>query len=139
MPQIYTLNYTGTEINELLSKIRRSNVVLSDTTANWNAQRQLISEAGTVYVYTDYHRLEDDVGNVTFIPDFKVGDGLGYLIDAPFVSAYYIELLREHTDNSEIHVSSTDRAFWNNKVAAVISTVSNEKLILYNSQLPPSV
>ena len=139
MPQIYTLNYTGTEINELLSKIKRTNIVLNDTTYNWNQQRQLIAEAGTIYVYRDYHRIEDEVGNPTFIPDMKIGDGQSYLIDLPFISDYTLHELMEHINDTEIHVSTEEKQFWNNKVAAVISTVSNEKLILYNSQLPPSV
>ncbi len=139
MPTIYTLDYTGSEINALLAKIRRTNVVLNDTTYNWNLQPQLRAEEGTIYVYRDYHHLEDDVGNITFIPDIKIGDGQSYLIDLPFISDYTLHYLMEHINDTNIHVSEIEKQFWNNKVAATMSTVSDEKLILYNSQNPPVV
>lgn len=80
-----------------------------DTTANWNAQTTLISSVNTMYVYTDY-RVEDGQN----IPNVKVGDGLAYLIDLPFLN---------------MDVTEAERTFWNNKVTT-IDTVTNETLIL---------
>lgn len=52
-----------------------------DTTANWDAQVQLIAERGTFYVYSDHSVDEND----NPVPGLKIGDGTSYLIDMPFV------------------------------------------------------
>ena len=54
--------------------------ILSDTTANWNAQTTLRSKPNYIYVYTDYMTVGQDI-----IPGFKIGNG-AYLIDLPFVT-----------------------------------------------------
>ena len=90
----------------------------SDTTANWNAQTTLISEAGAMYVYTDHATIGGH--NVAGI---KLGDGTSYLIDIPFVDAEY----HAHAENTDIHITDEERTFWNNKER---SLVSGENLIL---------
>lgn len=52
-----------------------------DTTANWNAQLELIAQRGTFYVYSDHSVDEND----NPVPGIKIGDGSSYLIDMPFV------------------------------------------------------
>ena len=82
--------------------------VFYDTCENWDAQSLLITIKDAIYVYTDYKL--DEEGNV--VPGIKIGDGLGYLIDAPFLSAPY----DEHIANLDIHVTEQNKTFWNNKV-----------------------
>ena len=89
--------------------------VLSNTTAGWNAQPTLISSLNTVYVYTDYEL--DDNNNP--LPNIKIGDGLAYLIDMPFVS-------RDKITPQQI-------AAWDNKVAVKLDSVDNEILVFYTS------
>ena len=50
------------------------------TTAEWNAQPNLIAEKNIVYVYSDCKTV-DGAG---VIPAFKVGNGVSYLRDLPF-------------------------------------------------------
>lgn len=79
----------------------------SNTVSGWNAQTSLISEKNAIYVYTDYDT--DENGNV--VPGIKIGDGLAYLIDMPFVDA----VMQEHMQNTVIHVTQGDKDNWNNK------------------------
>ena len=83
-----------------------------DTTANWNTKTSLISELNAFYVYTDYTIIDGQP-----VPSFKIGDGLAYVVDLPFV-----------TDINKI--TQTQKDFWNNKVTAYIDDTNNEMLVL---------
>lgn len=98
------------------------NNVVVDTTEGWNSQPQLIGRENIVYVYTDY--LTGDNGEK--IPGFKVGDGLAYLIDLPFNG----DLFLQHVQDTSIHVTDAEKAFWNNKVTAFIDAENLENLVL---------
>lgn len=96
-----------------------------DTTANWNSRSTLVAEAGALYVYSDH-----SVVNGENVPGVKIGDGLAYLIDMPFVADDIANSITTHINNSAIHVSSNDRRYWNNKVTAIIDLLDSEHLIL---------
>lgn len=102
----------------------------SDTTENWNAARTFIPLRGEIIIYTDHGQIDDGYGNLINVPGVKVGDGQAYLIDLPFVGAEtryeILTELRQHTNNTEIHVTAADREFWNNKLNY---TVNNGNLI----------
>lgn len=87
--------------------------VLFNTTAAWDAQVQLTSEANTLYVYTDHQY--DSQGNK--IAGIKVGDGNAYLIDMPFTD----EVIMEHINDNVRHITAEERAFWNNKVSCYLA------------------
>ena len=101
----------------------QQDIVHTDTTEHWNAQPQLIAESGHVYVYSDYTIIDDEP-----VPAIKVGDGTSYLIDMPFVAGND-ELWNDHIRNTVIHVTATDKAFWNNKVSCFLSAVDAENLV----------
>lgn len=93
------------------------------TTAQWDAQASLVSEVGTIYIYTDH--AADQYGNV--LAGVKVGDGNAYLIDLPFTDS----LLTAHLADTTAHVTAAEREFWNNKVRAYYTGV--EQLVLTTS------
>lgn len=93
--------------------------VLFDTTANWDAQATLQSQANTLYVYTDYQTVNNQ--NVAGI---KVGDGNAYLIDLPFTDT----VAMNHISDTTRHITQAEREFWNNKVSAYYA--GEEQLIL---------
>ena len=95
--------------------------VLYNTTAGWNAQPQLVAAANTLYVYAD--RSFDASGNP--VPGFKVGDGNAYLIDVPFSDAIF----QEHIANTEIHITQSEREFWNSKERCYTNNNDPETLI----------
>ena len=87
--------------------------ILFNTTAAWDAQVQLQSQANTLYIYTD--RQIDSQGNR--IAGIKVGDGNAYLIDMPFTDS----AIMEHISDNIRHISAEERAFWNNKVSCYLA------------------
>lgn len=99
--------------------------ILSNTTEGWNNQTLLISEARTIYVYTDYQTETDAEGNVKNVPGIKIGDGKAYLIDLPFTDA----LMVQHMSDLDIHVTPEEKAFWNNKVRTYYSSIEEDTLI----------
>lgn len=107
-----------------------SGQIYYDTEENWNAQRQLIAKRKAIYVYSNHSYIEDSVGNRTYIPAIKVGDGTSYLIDMPFVSDDIRRDLMNHISQDGIHVTERDRWFWNNKVCAFTFHNDPERLIL---------
>lgn len=98
-----------------------------DTTANWNNQPTLISEEGSIYIYSDGKVYINDNQESVVIPRIKIGDGNAYLIDKPFIDTDIREKL-------EVLISITQQDIdrWNGKIGAKISDVDAENLILYN-------
>ena len=92
-----------------------------NTTAGWAAQGGLVSQANTLYIYTDYQ--EDSEGNS--IPGIKIGDGNAYLIDKPFLDTIYYE----HVNDTDIHITAEEREFWNNKVRCYYSPLDDETVV----------
>lgn len=90
-----------------------------DTTANWNEALGFIPLEGELIIYNDYQTVQKEVGgeirNVV-IPGLKIGDGMAYVQDLPFVGEDLRDVIMEHVNNPEIHVSMRDRLFWNNKL-----------------------
>ena len=91
-----------------------------DTKAHWDAQTTLVGEANAIYIYTDYKTIDNK--NVHGI---KIGDGNAYLIDNPFIDA----LMQNHINNTDIHITSAERDFWNNKVTCYPSLTDEETII----------
>lgn len=87
--------------------------IFSDTTANWNAQRDLIGKKDCIYVYTDYE-INRETGEQ--IPSMKIGTGNAYLIDLPFVYSG--------------KVTDAMIEFWNNKVSVDENYVQDEILFI---------
>lgn len=86
-----------------------------DTTANWNAAQGFIPLEGEIIIYLDGRQIEQD-GQLINMPLIKVGDGLAYVQDLPFVDSDTRDTLLEHINNTLIHVSAHDRQVWNHKV-----------------------
>lgn len=104
--------------------IKEVHQVFTDTTEGWNSQPSFVGKAGCIYIYSDYKKTEDALGNTVFIPGFKVGDGNAYLIDIPFTD----KLMYEHMADGTIHVTPEEKIFWNNKVRAYYA--DDEMLVL---------
>jgi hypothetical protein len=94
--------------------------ILYNTTEYWNSQVGVQSEAGVLYVYSDY-REEDGV----YIPAVKIGDGNAYIIDLPFADDIYAK----HVVNKTIHFTEEEKAFWNDKVTCFIDPLNDKKII----------
>lgn len=94
--------------------------VLFDTTAGWDAQTTLVSDANTLYIYTDHQR--DSGGNA--VAGIKAGDGLAYVVDLPFTDA----VATEHIADTTRHITAAERAAWNNHVSnSTIHVTASDK------------
>lgn len=102
-----------------------------DTTAHWTALRDFIPLAGEIIVYTDRFTEEDGESNIICHPGIKVGDGLAYLVDLPFIDDYQVSqlssTLRDHINNTDIHTTALEKETWNQKISC---SLDSETLIL---------
>ena len=111
--------------------------ILWNTTEYWNTHRDIVALEGVMYVYNDYKVIED-----VKYSNFKIGDGVTYLVDLPFNSIDQsvidtVNMLEDKVDGhiaqTDAHVSAIDREIWNNKVTANISEENPETLLLSKS------
>ena len=101
--------------------------VFYGTTEYWNNQPQFIPIRGCVYIYSDHDT--DSEGNP--IAGLKIGDGTSYLIDMPFIDKKYAE----HILDTAIHVSASDREFWNNKVTCKVDPININTLLISKNNI----
>ena len=93
-------------------------IVLSDNFENWSSKTSLISQAGVIYVYTDYQAYDSGSGTIVSYPGVKIGNGRTKLSALPFINAPDPRLLN-HIANNSIHVTSQDRQNWNGAVSDI--------------------
>ena len=103
LPSLNGVTLEGTMVSEDLYLPK----VMIDDTEHWNAKASDISEKNAFYIYTDYAETEDG----RYIAGVKVGDGLGPIGTLPFIDT----IMQEHMNNTDIHVTSEEKEFWNNK------------------------
>ena len=96
-----------------------NNRIKYGTTEYWN-EHPIQTEQGYIYIYSDYKQLDNED-----IPGIKIGDGNAYLADLPFIDSIYAQ----HIVNTVIHISQSDRDFWDDKVTCFIDPNNNNKLI----------
>ncbi len=102
--------------------------IKSGTTSYWTSISNYIPAAGEILIYTDKTTITEN-GNVIAIPGIKIGDGLAYGIDLPFVGDDIERDIMNHINNTTIHITAAERTKWNNKINCE-NTVSDETLIL---------
>ena len=102
-----------------------SSHIRAGTTATWNSDLTYIPSRGQMIIYIDAQTVDGET-----YPGYKVGDGLAYLADLPFQNDDLRAILEDHLNNAIMHVTSSERATWNNKVSA---SYGNETLILDTS------
>lgn len=101
-----------------------TNLIHSKTTAEWNSQ-PILTQVNHIYVYTDHQ--QDEQGNP--VPGIKIGTGNAYVADLPFIDT----VTMDHINNTDIHVSAEDRAYWDEKFQAYYSANVNNLLVLKNT------
>lgn len=89
-----TISLTG-GIGTAAGKVIKA--IHSDTTANWDAQPELVGKKEHLYVYLDYA----SDGTVSY-PGFKVGDGDTLLSDLPFACAKWGNIQGDISDQEDL-------------------------------------
>lgn len=94
-----------------------------DTTENWNNARGFIPLPGEVIIYEDYEtktytveEYGETITKTVQIPNIKIGTGNAYVQDLAFVDEKTREILTNHINDNDIHVTLKEKLFWNNKV-----------------------
>ena len=94
-----------------------------DTTENWNNAKGFIPLPGEIIIYTDYETKTytvEEYGEVVTktvdIPNIKIGTGNAYVQDLAFIDEKTKDMLLNHINNQEAHVTLADKLFWNNKL-----------------------
>ena len=90
-----------------------------ESTQYWNEALGFIPLEGELIIYNDYKQIDKEIdGEVkrVNIPGLKIGDGMAYVQDLPFVNEDLRDKIMEHIDNPDIHVTLADKFFWNNKL-----------------------
>lgn len=78
------------------------------TTAEWNLDNTLLSQKGVFYIYTDYESKEVD-GDTIYIPGIKIGDGLAYVVDLPFLTDALADAITNHVNDRTVHITQQER------------------------------
>ena len=91
--------------------------IIVKSSEEWARDPEPVSQKGSIYVYMD----ENDV-------KFKIGDDTTYVVDLPFATPSTKEF-EEHVRNTDIHVTSQEKEFWNNKWSGYLDMTEGEKLI----------
>ena len=94
-----------------------------DTTENWNNAKGFIPLPGEIIIYTDYEtktytveEYGETVTKTVDIPNIKIGTGNAYVQDLAFIDEKTKDMLLDHINNQEAHVTLADKLFWNNKL-----------------------
>lgn len=94
-----------------------------DTTENWNNAKGFIPLPGEIIIYTDYEtktytveEYGETVTKTVDIPNIKIGTGNAYVQDLAFIDEKTKDMLLNHINNQEAHVTLADKLFWNNKL-----------------------
>ena len=109
-----------------------------DTTENWEAKGDLISETATFYVYTDAYEKHDEAGNTITVASIKIGDGITPLSELQFISGSDVDPFdfKSHVDNTEIHVTQDDKNYWDKKVSMYVDPDNSERIIFTTGKVP---
>ena len=129
-PQPYRIGLRNTNPNtiELINPVGMgsSTKVTVNTVENWETKTSYIPKKGEIVVYSN----RNVVDNVSY-PGVKIGDGLAYVVDLPFVgddvADRITDLLNNHINDSSIHVTQAEKSYWNNKLDC---KVEEDNLIL---------
>lgn len=103
-----------------------------NTKQGWDSMPNYVSEIGAIYYYEDYYTEIDAHGNTVTKPGIKIGDGMAYLIDLPFLGSIGgppSTAFQEHINNTSIHVTEEEKMFWNNKCRVDETKINDENLI----------
>lgn len=110
-----------------------------DTTQNWNAAKNLVPLEGELIIYTDYQEIEKEINGETktvLLPGMKIGDGMAYVQDLPFIDEELRDMLMTHIGNTDAHTTALEKLFWNNKINVddaydiAFDMLENETLVL---------
>lgn len=100
--------------------------IIVKTTNEWNNDSTIYAN-GTIMIYSDYKIVHIN-SNVYTVGGIKIADGEHNSSVQPFIDTDTVENLAAHINNTVIHITATERSFWNNKLNYE-NEISDETLI----------
>ncbi len=111
---IYTENISN--VKEALDTLFNSSSMAFEvlTVRQWaeRGRDQQISKEGCLYIYSDAGGITND--NI-LIPKIKIGDGINRIKKLPFIGVQLQNLLLQHINDVNIHVTELEKQIWSNK------------------------
>lgn len=114
--------------NIISGRINQKLTVIAKTKQQWESENRQTSQPGILYVTTDYKTVTKDETTYN-IPAFKLGDGNAYVVDLPYATVDE-ETFLSHVNDKVIHITQTEREFWNNKNRVEIDDNNPECLVM---------
>lgn len=114
-PQINGVELVGNKSASELSLLSQN----MHSTSYWDSHGDYVPDEGEIIIYTDRSYI-----NGTYYAGIKIGDGLAYVADLPFVGDDAAERIKEllqtaltrHIQDKVLHITNEERAFWNGKL-----------------------
>lgn len=91
--------------------------------SDWQQEGYKISKQGQFYLYFPDHEGQDI--------KMKIGDGLAYIVDLPFVTDFLENTITTHINDGVIHISSAERSYWNSKVSVGVDSENQDNNLLF--------
>lgn len=84
--------------------------IIYKTTAEWDADPDLIAKKEIIYVYLDADSYVDEVtGETVYVPAIKLGDNESRLIDLPMMTASTSSVVMQHLEDQYMHCQPGER------------------------------
>lgn len=117
-----------TNVAAVLDDLTHSSVSIEiHTTQEWIDAGRVISREGGFYIYSDgFTQSGQD------IPRIKIGDGLTYISDLPFLDSYLLNQIFNHINDNTKHITPQQRLFWNNKINVNDTQQVVERNLIFN-------
>lgn len=117
-----------TNVGAVLDDLTQSSVSIEiHTSQDWIDAGRAISKKGTFYVYSDGFTQDGQV-----IPRVKLGDGMAYISDLPFLDSYLLNQIFDHINDNNRHITPQQRLFWNNKLNVDDSQEIVDNALVFN-------
>lgn len=135
--QVASTSFVHSLVEEAINNLPPSSKIGS--TYYWDYEHMdYVPLRGEIIIYDDKGTTDDGES----IPGIKIGDGMAYVVDLPFVGdddrAIVAERLGEltttlddHINNRLIHITDSERNFWNAKLNC---RVNDEETLIFNRQ-----
>lgn len=120
-----TLGLVTTTTNGLMAAVDKAKLdginISCKTTAEWQSDLTYVPALGEIIIYSDGDSYVDETSGETVpVPNIKIGDGMAYCVDLPFIHQAEVNRILQQLDNhirdTTVHITAAERTFWNNKL-----------------------
>lgn len=111
--QKFYLELEGLKIYDALLK---KHIPIIGTTAYFEGVKTTVPPKGQLVIFSDLYERTNSEGSKITSAGIKVGDGIKTIEQLPFIDWFYWD----HINDANIHVTSEQKIFWNNKISCKV-------------------